>query len=86
MQKVTGIDPAKHKVHEDHYRGFQNGPAFGRLLRDVHGFVPLLEQEGTGFSPYGSEEDPHLYRLIARRSWPRADATSAPNESEPERR
>ncbi len=63
----TEKDAANHKVHGNHYRRFQNGPAFGRLLRDVHGFVPLLEQEGTGFSPYGSE-DPHLYRVIARRS------------------
>lgn len=63
----TDKDAANHKVHGDHYRRFQNGPAFGRMLRDVHGFVPLLEQEGTGLSPYGSE-DPHLYRLIARRT------------------
>jgi SAM-dependent methyltransferase len=63
----TDKDAANHKVHGNHYRRFQNGPAFGRLLRDVHRFVPLLEQEGTGFSPYG-DEDPHLYRVVARRT------------------
>jgi ubiquinone/menaquinone biosynthesis C-methylase UbiE len=63
----TDKDAVNHKVHGNHYRRFQNGPAFGRMLRNVHGFVPLLEQEGTGFSPYGNE-DPHLYRVIARRT------------------
>jgi SAM-dependent methyltransferase len=63
----TEKDAVNYKVHGNHYRRFQNGPAFGRMLRDVHGFLPLLEQEGTGFSPYGSE-DPHLYRVIARRN------------------
>lgn len=63
----TDKDAANHKVHGNHYRRFQNGAAFGRMLRDVYGFTPLLEQEGTGFSPYGSE-DPQLYRAIARRS------------------
>lgn len=63
----TDKDAANHKVHGNHYRRFQNGAAFGRMLRNAYGFTPLLEQEGTGFSPYG-REDPQLYRTIARRS------------------
>jgi hypothetical protein len=62
----TDKDEAIVKVHGNHYRRFQNGPAFGRSLRDTYGFTPLLEQEGNGFSPYKGE-DPQLYRVIARR-------------------
>jgi SAM-dependent methyltransferase len=62
----TDRDAAIEKVHGNHYRLFQNGPAFGRSLREDSGFVPLLEQEGNGFSPYKGE-DPQLYRVIARR-------------------
>ena len=63
----TDRDEAIQKVHGNHYRRFQNGPAFGRTLRETHGFVPLLEQEGNGFSPYKGE-DPQLYRVLGRRS------------------
>jgi SAM-dependent methyltransferase len=62
----TDRDEASAKVHGNHYRRFQNGPAFGRSLRETYGFTPLLEQEGNGFSPYQGE-DPQLYRVIARR-------------------
>ena len=62
----TDKDAAIEKVHGNHYRRFQNGPAFGRSLQESYGFVPLLEQEGNGFSPYKGE-DPQLYRVIARR-------------------
>lgn len=62
----TDRDEAAVKVHGNHYRRFQNGPAFGRSLRETYGFTPLLEQEGNGFSPYRGE-DPQLYRVIARR-------------------
>jgi SAM-dependent methyltransferase len=62
----TDKDEAIQKVHGNHYRRFQNGPAFGRSLRETYGFTPLLEQEGNGFSPYKGE-DPQLYRVIARR-------------------
>jgi ubiquinone/menaquinone biosynthesis C-methylase UbiE len=63
----TDKDEAIQKVHGNHYRRFQNGPAFGRSLRETFGFTALLEQEGNGFSPYKGE-DPQLYRVIARRA------------------
>jgi methyltransferase family protein len=62
----TDRDAVISKVHGDHYRRFQNGQAFGRELQDAYGFVPVLEQEGNGFSPYKGE-DPQLYRVIAQR-------------------
>jgi Methyltransferase domain len=63
----TDKDEATAKVHGEHYRRFQNGPAFGRQLSREYGFITkLVEQEGNGFSPYKGE-DPHLYRIIARR-------------------
>jgi hypothetical protein len=62
----TTKDEAIQKVHGNHYRRFQDGPAFGRALADKHGFEVLFEVEGTGLSPYKGE-DPELYRVIARR-------------------
>ncbi len=62
----TDKDETKSKAHGKHYRRFQNGPAFGARLQDEYGFKTLDEQEGTGMSPY-REEDPELYRVIARR-------------------
>jgi SAM-dependent methyltransferase len=62
----TDRDEARAKVHGNHYRRYQNGPAFGRSLRERFGFEVLHEQEATGLSPYG-DEDPMLYRVIARR-------------------
>jgi ubiquinone/menaquinone biosynthesis C-methylase UbiE len=62
----TDRDEVLRKTYGNHYRRFQNGPAFGRALRDRYGFMPLVEQEGNGFSPYQGE-DPQLYRVIARR-------------------
>ena len=61
----TEKDEAATKVHGDHYRRYQNGPAFGALLGDRH-FALLHEEEGTGLSPYKGE-DPVLYRVVARR-------------------
>ena len=62
----TDKDEAAAKVYTKHYRRFQNGPAFGRRLADVHGWEVVREQEGTGLSPYRGE-DPELYRVLARR-------------------
>lgn len=62
----TDKDEARSKTYGDHYRRFQNGPAFGRSLHQRYGFEILEEQEGTGLSVYG-DEDPELYRVIARR-------------------
>lgn len=59
-------DAAARKVHEAHYRRFQDGPAFGRRLAAVHGWDVVDEVEGTGLSPYCGE-DPVLYRVLARR-------------------
>ena len=61
----TEEDESASKVHGQHYRRFQNGPAFGDQLRD-RDFAVLHEEEGTGLSPYKGE-DPVLYRVIARR-------------------
>ena len=62
----TDKDETKPKAHGKHYRRFQNGSAFGARLQEEYGFKILDEQEGTGMSPY-REEDPELYRVIARR-------------------
>ena len=62
----TDKDQARSKAFGPHYRRFQNGPAFGRALHERYGFDVLDEQEGTGLSVYG-DEDPELYRVIARR-------------------
>lgn len=62
----TDKDADAKKVHGAHYRRFQNGPAFGALLRDQYRFQVLTEQEGSGLSPYRGE-DPDLYRVFARR-------------------
>lgn len=61
----TDQDQARMHVHRRHYRRYQNGAAFGVALNEQHGFELLFEQESTGLSPYG-EEDPMLYRVIAR--------------------
>ena len=61
----TDQDQARKHVHRKHYRRYQNGAAFGVALREQYGFELLFEQESTGLSPYG-EEDPMLYRVIAR--------------------
>ena len=62
----TEDDADAPKVHGAHYRRYQNGPAFGVMLDERHDYEVLVEREGTGLSPYG-DEDPHLYRVIARR-------------------
>ena len=62
----TDKDEARSKTYGDHYRRFQNGAAFGRELHQRYGFEVLHEEEGTGLSVYG-DEDPELYRVIARR-------------------
>lgn len=62
----TDKDEANVKTYGKHYRRFQNGPAFGRSLTQQFGFAVLEEQEGTGLSVY-KDEDPALYRVIARR-------------------
>ncbi|KRF13118.1 class I SAM-dependent methyltransferase [Nocardioides sp. Soil796] len=63
----TADDKANPKVHRHHYRRYQDGPAFGAALAQQHAFEVLEEQEGIGLSPY-QDEDPHLYRVVARRS------------------
>lgn len=62
----TEQDAKGPKVHGAHYRRYQDGRAFGQLLDEHYGYEVLVEREGTGLSPYG-DEDPHLYRVIARR-------------------
>jgi hypothetical protein len=62
----TDLDEPIQKVHLNHYRRYQNGPAFGSTLEHRYGFTLLHEEQGTGLSPYRGE-DPHLYRVVARR-------------------
>ena len=62
----TDKDAEIAKVHGKHYRRFQNAETFSATLRGSYGFEIVHEEEGTGLSPYG-EEDPVLYRVIARR-------------------
>ncbi len=62
----VSADAALPKVHNPRIgRRFQDGPALGRRLA-ADGFELLDEVEGRGLSPYG-DEDPVLYRLVARR-------------------
>jgi SAM-dependent methyltransferase len=63
----TEKDEGLAKAFGKHFRRFQNGPAFGVALGERWGFEVLEEQEGTGLAPY-RDEDPELYRVIARRS------------------
>jgi SAM-dependent methyltransferase len=62
----TDKDAERTKVHGKHYRRFQSGDEFGKRLYERYGFVVEHEEEGTGLSPY-QDEDPVLYRVIARR-------------------
>ena len=62
----TDKDKRRHKTFTKHYRRYQNGPAFGRELRQRYGFTVVEEEQGTGLSVY-KDEDPHLYRVIARK-------------------
>lgn len=62
----TDQDATTQKVHQHHYRRFQNGPAFARLLTDQYRFTVVETQQGRGLSPYRGE-DPHLFRVMARR-------------------
>lgn len=62
----TDNDKERTKAYPNHYRRYQNGPAFGALLRERFRFELLHEQESTGLSPYFNE-DPMLYRVVARR-------------------
>ena len=62
----TEQDKDSEKVYTKHYRRFQNGPAFGVELAERYDYELLEEVEGRGLSPY-RDEDPHLYRVLARR-------------------
>jgi NAD(P)-dependent dehydrogenase (short-subunit alcohol dehydrogenase family) len=63
----TDADAATPKVHGGHFRRYQDGAQFGRRLADEYGFATtILQDEGTGLSPYQGE-DPYLYRIVARR-------------------
>ena len=61
----TDQDEATTKVHDGHYRRYQNAEAFLDDLR-ARGWDVTHQEEGTGLSPYG-EEDPVLCRVIAHR-------------------
>jgi hypothetical protein len=62
----TDSDESARKVYGGHFRRFQSGAVFGRALSEQFGFEILDAVEGTGLSPY-LDEDPHLYRVVARR-------------------
>ncbi|MFS3127227.1 class I SAM-dependent methyltransferase [Nocardioides sp. Bht2] len=61
----TDKDESATKVHGNHYRRFQNAVEFRESLTKFGFGEVLFEVEDTGLSPYG-EEDPVLYRVIAR--------------------
>ncbi len=61
----TDKDATRAKAHGKHYRRFQNAAEFKSSLTAL-GFEVLYDVEDTGLSPYG-DEDPVLYRIIARR-------------------
>ena len=61
----TDKDKKRPKTYGAHFRRFQNGPAFTRNLADRFGFSILAENEGPD-CPY-TDEDPELYRVIARK-------------------
>ena len=63
----TDKDEANAHVHTQHYRRFQNAAEFSDALSSRFGFTVLHEEEGTGLSPY-KDEDPVLYRVVARRA------------------
>ncbi len=63
----TVEDERRPKAFGRHFRVFQDGPAFGGMLRDTLGFEVLDEEHGTGLAPY-EQEDPYLYRVVARRT------------------
>ena len=64
----TDKDEKLAKVHGGHFRRYQNAAEFHTSLVDQYYFQELLlEDQGTGLSPY-RDEDPELYRVIARRS------------------
>ncbi|MGH3263927.1 MAG: class I SAM-dependent methyltransferase, partial [Trebonia sp.] len=56
----TTADMGLRKVHEKHYRRFQDGSAFGIALSQEYGFDVVHELEAAGLSPY-RDEDPVLY-------------------------
>lgn len=62
----TDRDRVRNKTFGDHYRRYQNGWSFGRKLTNRFGFTILEEVAGTGLSVY-KNEDPHLYRVVARK-------------------
>jgi SAM-dependent methyltransferase len=62
----TDKDAKNAKAHGNHYRRFQNAEEFRASLEDTYGFTVLFDVESDGLSPY-KEEDPVLYRVIARR-------------------
>jgi len=63
----TDKDKANTHVHGKHYRRFQNADEFRESLTKRFASEVLFEVEDTGLSPYG-DEDPVLYRVIARRT------------------
>lgn len=68
----TTADEKLPKASQDHYRRFQDGPAFAAVLQERYGFEVLATEEGSGLAPYRAAlppykaEDPALYRVIAR--------------------
>ena len=59
-------DEDRPKTHLKHYRRYQNGSALADTLHDEYGFTVLDQIESTGLARYG-DEDPVIYRIIARR-------------------
>jgi hypothetical protein len=61
----TPADEERPKTYPDHPRRYQDGVAFAQTLADL-GFEVVDEEQGIGLAPLG-DEDPELYRAVARR-------------------
>jgi SAM-dependent methyltransferase len=63
----TAADANLPKVHEAHYRRYQDGAAFAEVLENRYGFKVAWTEEGSGLSPY-QDEDPVLFRVVAEKN------------------
>jgi len=62
----TDKDTLQPKVYGEHYRRYIKPSEVIESL-ELRGFTIIFEEAGTGLSPFG-DEDPHLARIIARKS------------------
>ncbi len=61
----TEADEGFAKAIPRRYRRYLDGQGFASALDERYGFEVMDQLEGTGLSPH-EEEDPHVYRVLAR--------------------